>query len=588
MNSTFERLGPYKVTGIAGQGGMGTVYKGVHDETQQEAAIKVLAPTLATDMSFRERFAAEIESLKKLQQANIVVLYGFGEEAGHLFYAMELVTGQSLQDELKRGRRFTWREVVDISIQVCAALKHAHDHGIIHRDLKPANLLLDDDGHVKLLDFGIAKLFGATDLTTNTVLGTADFMAPEQAEGKTSGPKTDLYSLGCVMYSLLTGRPPFTGKSVPEVVHKVRFEEPIPVSRINSDTPAALEKLIDLLLQKAPENRVPTALALSHRLRAVEYDLSVQSRSSDISLDDSSELVVFSDSKNLTAAKISDRPTIAISEDSVDDDQASADAGVTTEKRTHFVTVEESKSKEAPTKNTVAQVGKLVGMCLLVALFALTAYQIAKPPSADRLYARIHDRIDQDDPNTYRNAKADIERFIKYHPNDDRIEEMIEMQEKSRLVQLERKSEFKVLTRREVISPVERLYLEAISDLPIGEEEALRRLQSIVNLHTIGNDTNGVDTLDEDDRRYIELAREKIAQLKESIIEKSKVDLAFIAKRIEYAKSIESDSPDQAKLIYDSIVELFGGKTWAVKPVSQAKQASLELAQESARVTIDD
>ncbi len=116
-----------------------------------------------------------------------------------------------------------------IAVEVCAALKHAHDHGIIHRDLKPANLLYARDESVKLLDFGIAKLFGNTGITTGSVMGTADYMAPEQAEGKPVGPRTDLYSLGCVMYALLAGRPPFSGKSVPEVVHKVRFESPIPI-----------------------------------------------------------------------------------------------------------------------------------------------------------------------------------------------------------------------------------------------------------------------------------------------------------------------------------------------------------------------
>lgn len=585
MKSSFERLGPYKVIGIAGQGGMGTVYKGVHDESQQLAAIKVLAPVLAADISFRERFVAEIESLKKLQQSNIVEFYGNGEEAGHLFYAMELVDGQSLQDELKRGRRFNWREVIEISIQVCAALKHAHDHGIIHRDLKPANLLLDDKGHVKLLDFGIAKLFGATNLTTNTVLGTADFMAPEQAEGKTSGPKTDLYSLGCVMYTLLAGRPPFTGKSVPEVVHKVRFEEPIPLSRLNPETPAALDKLVDKLLQKSPENRIPTAVALSHRLKAVEYDLSVH-RSTDDTLEDSGELVVYSGSKNLTAAKISDRPTIAISQNSAQGDDESGN--VPAEKRTHFETVEEAKSKEAPARNLAAQVGKIAGVFVVLALFAFTAYQITRPPSADRLYEKIQERIDHSDPKTYLKAKSDVERFIQFHPNDDRISELKEIQEKSKLVQLQRKLDVKVLTRRVVSSPVERLYLEAISGLPVGEESALARLQAIVDLHSIGYESDAGQAESEEDQRFVELAREKISQLEKSIKEKSEIDKEFVTTRMEYANSIESDSPDRATRIYRGIIELFGDKTWAGDQVSAAHQRLVELEKEPTETTAEE
>ena len=245
-------------------------------------AVKLLSPALATDATFRERFSSEIESLKKLRHPNIVQLYGYGEQDGQLYYSMELIEGSNLQEELRRGRRFTWRDVTQIAIDVCAALKHAHDHGVIHRDLKPANLLYTQDDRVKLLDFGIAKLFGNTGVTTGSVMGTADYMAPEQAEGRAVGPRTDLYSLGSVMYALLAGRPPFVGKSVPEVVHKVRFEPPIPVSRIAADVPVELDHLIEQLLEKNPQKRIPTALATAHRLKAMEHALSVRREASDL------------------------------------------------------------------------------------------------------------------------------------------------------------------------------------------------------------------------------------------------------------------------------------------------------------------
>ena len=256
-----RQLGPYRLQRVVGRGGMGTVYEARDEATEQLAAIKILSPALAADESFRDRFAAEIESLKQLKHANIVELYGFGQDEEQLFYVMELVDGKSLQEELRCGRRFTWREVARIAVDICAALKHAHDHGIIHRDLKPANLLLTSDDQIKLFDFGIAKLFGATGVTTDSVLGTADYMSPEQGEGKPVGPRSDLYSLGSVMYALLAGRPPFSGKSIAEVVHKVRFETPIPVGRMAADVPVEMEHLIDQLLEKDPTRRVPTALA---------------------------------------------------------------------------------------------------------------------------------------------------------------------------------------------------------------------------------------------------------------------------------------------------------------------------------------
>ena len=247
----IQNLGPYRIERVLGRGGMGTVYAGVNRDTNQRAAIKVLAPPLAADESFRVRFASEIETLKTLKHPHIVQLYGYGEQDSHLFYAMELVEAINLQEELSAGRRFHWREVSRMGIQVCGALKHAHDHGVIHRDLKPANLLLDAHNNVKLTDFGIAKLFGQTKLTdAGGVLGTADYMAPEQAEGRPVSVRSDLYSLGSVLYALLAGRPPFCGESLPEVVHMVRFDNPLPVRRFSAETPADLERIVDELLQR--------------------------------------------------------------------------------------------------------------------------------------------------------------------------------------------------------------------------------------------------------------------------------------------------------------------------------------------------
>src|SRR5262249_48066 len=160
-----------------GRGGMGAVFEGVNVDTGQPAAVKVLSPHLADDEGFRERFEWEIETLKKLQHPNIVRMYGRGEEGGYLYYAMELVRGHSVEEELQRRRRFGWREVVQHSVKLLKALRHAHDHGVIHRDLKPANLLLTEDGNdIKLTDFGIARLWAKNHLTMDGALvGTAEY-----------------------------------------------------------------------------------------------------------------------------------------------------------------------------------------------------------------------------------------------------------------------------------------------------------------------------------------------------------------------------------------------------------------------------
>src|SRR3954454_5245291 len=271
----LTRLGPYEIEKPLGKGGMGSVYAATDSQTGRRVAIKALTPQLAMAEGFRERFEAEIESLKTLKHDGIVRLFGYGEQDGVLFYSMELVEGISLEDELKAGRRFNWREVTNIAIQLSLALKHAHDHGVIHRDIKPANILLQDDEHVKLADFGIARLFGTTSLTTaGGVLGTADYMSPEQADGRPVTARCDQYSLGGVMYALLAGRPPFRAKNLPQMLQLQRFANPEPVRRYAPETPEQLERVVTQLLAKDPADRFPNTQVLARHLQAMAMALS--------------------------------------------------------------------------------------------------------------------------------------------------------------------------------------------------------------------------------------------------------------------------------------------------------------------------
>ena len=275
----IEQLGPYRIERLLGRGGMGAVYEGVHQETGQQAAIKVLAETLAADARFRARFQGEVEALKRLRHKNIVTLQGYGEEEGLLYFVMDLADGPSLEAELRSGRRFTWREVVDAGVQICAALKHAHDHGVIHRDLKPANLLLLADGTIKLTDFGIAKFFGGSSLTmAGSMIGTPDYMSPEQIEGKPATARSDLYSLGCVLYALLSGKPPFAGGSVTAVMDRVRSEAPAPLRLVAPQTPQELDDTIAQLLRKNPDERVATPQLLANLLQAMRHALVLQEK----------------------------------------------------------------------------------------------------------------------------------------------------------------------------------------------------------------------------------------------------------------------------------------------------------------------
>jgi serine/threonine protein kinase len=263
----LQKLGPYRLERVLGQGGMGIVYAGVDERTGTRAAVKVLLGNLDDRPNLRLRFEAEIESLKRLRHANIVQLYAYGEEEGRLFYAMEMVDGRSLQDELKSGRIFSVPETLRIGLQIAIGLKLAHDSGIIHRDIKPANLLITRQGLVKLTDFGIAKLFGGSQVTADGgVVGTVDYMSPEQAEGKPVTHRSDLYAVGGVLYALLARIPPFGGRSVPQIIHALRFDSPPPLRLRAPRTPPDVEELIQKLLAKEPADRVPTALVLAKRL----------------------------------------------------------------------------------------------------------------------------------------------------------------------------------------------------------------------------------------------------------------------------------------------------------------------------------
>ncbi|MCS7304406.1 MAG: serine/threonine protein kinase [Thermoguttaceae bacterium] len=266
----LEWLGPYQLIRKLGRGGMGVVYEGVDVETGQRAALKVLSAALGEDEDFRVRFETEIETLRKLKHPNIVRLLGFGQQEGRLFYAMELVDGPSLESELRRGRRFRWQEAVEIGLQICRGLRHAHDRGIIHRDLKPSNLLLAADGTVKLADFGIAQLFGRNRLTAvGSVVGTLDYMAPEQAQGGLVDGRADLYSLGAVLYSLISGRPPLRAKTLAEMLEKLHCSRPEPIRRLAPEVPEAFEQLLEQLLEKDPQRRIATAQIAARRLESL-------------------------------------------------------------------------------------------------------------------------------------------------------------------------------------------------------------------------------------------------------------------------------------------------------------------------------
>ncbi|HUG19949.1 MAG TPA: serine/threonine-protein kinase [Planctomycetaceae bacterium] len=264
-----RQIGPWVVQKKIGAGGMGSVYLGVHEESGEEAAVKVLPASLAREPGFIARFSREVESMKTLKNPYIVnfIESGVAENETH-YYAMEYVEGETLTGLLRRQTRLPWEQVVEFTLQICVALKSAHDSGIVHRDLKPSNLLIDRHGNIKLTDFGVAQVFAAGKLTvTGGIIGTAEFMSPEQAQGHRASKKSDLYSLGAVMYAMLTGRPPFSGKTTLDVIQKHKFGQFDRPNMYVPEIPLWLNDLVCQLLEKEPDKRFPDAYVLSRRLQ---------------------------------------------------------------------------------------------------------------------------------------------------------------------------------------------------------------------------------------------------------------------------------------------------------------------------------
>ena len=273
-----EKLGPFIIGRLLGRGGMGKVYEGTCETDGVPVAVKVLTYSQDNDEESRDRFEHEIETLKRLNHPNVVGLIGFGEEQGQLYYAMEVVDGTNLQQELRRKRQFQWYEVAKVGLDICQALRHAHDRGITHRDIKPANILLDQNGKVKLSDFGIARFFGDHQQTgENSVVGTLGYMSPEQALASPVGSRADLYSLGCVLYALLTGKPPVvissgSANTLQELLAKHKTP-PISIRSIRTDVPESLDHIILDLLQFQPEDRPRYVSLVLKRLQSLLHAL---------------------------------------------------------------------------------------------------------------------------------------------------------------------------------------------------------------------------------------------------------------------------------------------------------------------------
>jgi serine/threonine protein kinase len=270
----------YRITGRLGTGGMGVVYEAEDTRLPRKVALKFLPDELADDADAARRFRREAETIAILNHPHICTIYDIGDHDGRAFIAMECVDGVNLKTYMARKTLET-SEIVDLGMQIAGALESAHANGIVHRDIKPGNIVVNSAGQVKVLDFGLARRFrhedtGEIGLEGSTILGrpmgTANYMAPERILQLPLDPRSDLFSLGVVLYEMATGRLPFAGATPSETVTNVLEKDPVPLTALAPERPKALEQVVGRLLKKRARERFASAGELLTALRDMAPD----------------------------------------------------------------------------------------------------------------------------------------------------------------------------------------------------------------------------------------------------------------------------------------------------------------------------
>jgi tetratricopeptide (TPR) repeat protein/predicted Ser/Thr protein kinase len=270
--STFG--GRYQIIELLGRGGMGRVYRALDTKTREEVAIKLIRQDIAEDKRTLERFVNEIKLAHKISHRNIGKMYHLGEDQGLHYITMEYVPGEDLKSFIRRSRRLDIATTVAIAKQVCSGLSEAHDAGIVHRDLKPGNIMIDKEGNAKILDFGIARAVGVPGVTAEgSVIGTPEYMSPEQVDGRDSDRRSDIYSFGVILFEMVTGRLPFAADTPFVVAFKQKSEAPPAPDGLNPQTPPQLSAIILRCLEKDRDKRYQTTEEVCRDLGQVEETL---------------------------------------------------------------------------------------------------------------------------------------------------------------------------------------------------------------------------------------------------------------------------------------------------------------------------
>lgn len=274
INDT-KKIDRYEIRAKLGQGAMAMVYKAYDPRIGRELAIKLLRKERIVDQEYRSRFQREAKAVGNLSHPNIVTVYDVGEFDSRPYIVMELLEGTPLDEVMKASPKFTLHQALPLAMQLAAALDYAHSRGIVHRDIKPSNIILSSNNEIKITDFGIAH-FDSGDATQQTrmgdVLGTPQYMSPEQVLGQKIDGRSDLFSVGVILYQLLSGQKPFSGDTVATLMYQIANVEPQPIELLESSVPISLRNIIKKLLAKSPEKRFQTGKELAESLSNVLED----------------------------------------------------------------------------------------------------------------------------------------------------------------------------------------------------------------------------------------------------------------------------------------------------------------------------
>jgi serine/threonine-protein kinase len=578
----MKKIGPYEIEGVLGRGGMGTVYRGVHIHSNEKHAVKVLSPNFADDPHFRGRFESEIKALLKLDHDNIVSLLSYGQEDGQLFFAMELVEGQSLFQMQRARHKFDWRQVLAVARDCAEGLRHAHDRGVIHRDLKPGNLMManSNDGsapRVKLTDFGIAKRFGNSQNTGTNILGTMDFMSPEQAKGEPVTAKSDLYSLGTVLYTLLSGRPPFSGNSVEESLRNLTRVPAPQVSVANPDVPRPLEKLISKLMEKKPDDRVPTALALIHKLNEIEEELRDDSEAKTAHDGVAATIELKSAKPEPTKTVADNKPNKRSLDQTLDEKPKQVNVPTpdlpvaatdelelepaTAEKQDYFNTVTETlRRQELETYPEPEQTSKgllplLLAFACVIAIGIYGWVRATAPPTAEQLFTTIQDKAQEPD-----RVLDEINQFLELYPDESRADNIAKLQKAAEAIYKYRTLANTLTVRSrspEGLSEVESKFLELANLASESPSMAAEKMRAFVRF----NESFELEPRDQD---CVDAAIGFAVKLKFERRTKAQQQLARIQAAMIQANKI-TDINESLK-VYQSTLELYKDVDWRDLP----------------------